>query len=261
MRTLRIETIPTMNKLYILAFGAILAACQKPAPKEEPATDTTSVAIAQVPNQLTDAQKSEGWTLLFDGTTTQGWKFFKGKENDSWEVTDGTLHCKPVPDGGGKRSDIMTENQYENFELIFDWKISPKGNSGVMFHVTEEFDEPYATGPEYQVIDDAGYADPLKPVQLTAANYDMQVANELKKVNPIGEWNSSKLVVNGPHVEHWLNGAKVVEYELWNDEWKKLVAASKWKDFPGYGLAKKGHIDFQDHGAEVWYRNIAIKPL
>ncbi|MBY0434442.1 MAG: DUF1080 domain-containing protein [Cyclobacteriaceae bacterium] len=210
-----------------------------------------------VNNQLTDQQKADGWKLLFNGQNNDGWRAFKNNENDSWEVVDGTLHCKATAE---KRSDIMTADQYTNFELAFDWKISAKGNSGVMFRVTEEFDVPFATGPEYQVIDDKDYPGELKPAQLSGANYDMHPAGE-KKLNPAGEWNSARLIVNGNHVEHWLNGAKVVEYELSSDDWKSLVAASKWKDFPGYGLAPKGHIDFQDHGNEVWYRNIMIKEL
>jgi hypothetical protein len=154
----------------------------------------------------------------------------------------------------------MTTEQFENFELAFDWKISQGGNSGVMFHVTEEFDRPYLTGPEYQVIDDKGYNGELKDSQLTGSNYDMHPAVNAKP-NPIGEWNQSRIVVNGNHVEHWLNGTKVVEYELNSADWKKRKAASKWKDAKKYGIEKKGAIDIQDHDHEVWYKNIMIKTL
>ncbi len=212
-------------------------------------------------NQLTEQQKTEGWKLLFDGQTTNGWRLFKNKENDTWEVLDGTLHCKPITDNDGtKRADLMTTDQYANYELAFDWKISAKGNSGLIYRVTEEFDVPYGSGPEYQIIDDDNYPGGLKPENKTGGNYDMQ-APQNKTMNPVGEWNSSKIVVNGNHVEHWLNGGKILEYELGSEDWKKQVAACKWKDFPGYGLAKAGFIDLQDHGHEVWFRSIMIKQL
>ncbi|WP_333820116.1 3-keto-disaccharide hydrolase [Ohtaekwangia sp.] len=239
-------------------------ACQPRKETTPPAADSTSTTVSKdtvAPGFLSEQQKAEGWVALFDGKTTTGWHFFKNKENNSWEISDGTLHCKPfIENGTNHRSDLTTDGQYENFELIFDWKISVQGNSGVMFRVSEEFDEPYASGPEYQIIDDEGYPGDLKDVQLTGANYDMHVASA-KAAKPVGEWNESKLVVNGNHVEHWLNGIKVVEYELGSADWNKRRKVSKWKDFPGYGLTKKGSIDLQDHSHEVWFKNIAIKPL
>lgn len=243
-------------KNYLFAAVALYAAACTP-----PAKEATTEATA--PNILTDQQKADGWQLLFDGQTMNGWRFFKGYANDSWEVADGALHCKPPREGEGalnQRSDIMTENQYENFELMLEWKISNAGNSGIMYRVTEEFDQPYYSGPEYQVLDDEGYPGPLQPAQFSGANYDMHVA-EPKVTKPVGEWNQTKIVVNGNHVEHWLNGTKVVEYELRSEDWTTRKNGSKWKDAPGYGMAAKGHIDLQDHGNEVWYRNIFIKPL
>lgn len=254
-----------MNKtLFTLALALVIVACQPKKQEEAPAADTTKTAEAPAPAPaatLTDAQKAEGWKLLFDGQTLNGWRFFKNQPNDTWEVVDGTLHCKPFVDGVEfKRADIMTVDQYENFELAFDWKISPQGNSGVMFRVTEEFDKPYYTGPEYQVIDDKGYPGESKDSHMTASNYDMHAVPDAKP-NAIGEWNSSKIVVNGNHVEHWLNGAKVLEYELNSADWKKRKAGSKWNDDKGYGQAKAGHIDIQDHDHEAWYKNIMIKVL
>lgn len=242
----------------------VVLACQhKPKEVEAPAADSAAISpFVSLENQLTEQQKAQGLIALFDGKTLDGWHIYKNKENDSWEVADGTLHCKPfVENGTNKRSDLTTNEQYENFELYFDWKISPQGNSGVMFHVVETYDEPYGSGPEYQVLDDVGYPGDLKDVQLTAANYDMHVAGSNKKMNPVGEWNNSKLVVNHNHVEHWLNGEKVVEYDLGSDDWNQRLAKSKWKDFPGYAKSPKGHIDLQDHGNEVWYKNIYLKPL
>lgn len=213
------------------------------------------------PNQLTEQEKTEGWKLLFDGQTMNGWRFFKNKENDTWEVQNGTLHSKPITETDGThRADLITADQYANFELVLDWKVSPKGNSGIIYRVTEEFEVSYGSGPEYQIIDDINYPGKLKPENTTGGNYDMQVPQN-KTLNPSGEWNSTKIVVNGNHVEHWLNGNKLLEYELGSEEWRKMVAASKWKDYPGYGLAKTGYIALQDHGHEAWFRNIKIKPL
>jgi hypothetical protein len=256
-----------ITKINTLLLGsAIILSCGAPKQDHLSTNDSTAVrkdSVESSPlNRLTPEEVQNGWKLLFDGKTMQGWRVYKNMENDSWEVKDGTLHCKPFRENEtNKRADILTVDQYENFELAFDWMISPQGNSGVMFRVTEEFDQPYASGPEYQVIDDEGYPGDLQKGQLSGANYDMHFPAAETKVNPPGDWNESKLVVNNNHVEHWLNGLKVVEYELFSDEWKKRKAQSKWKDFPGYGMAKKGHIDLQDHTNEAWFRNIKIKPL
>lgn len=253
-----------MNRIIVVVLlWAVCISCQQSKKENEGASDSTKisgVADSTSDNILTDAQRAEGWKLLFNGQNTEGWRFYKNKENNSWEVVNGTLHCKPF-DGNEKRSDIMTTEQFDNFELAFDWKVSRQGNSGVMFRVTEEYDEPYFSGPEYQVIDDKEYPGELTDLQLTGSNYDMHAAPADKIVNPVGEWNTSRLVVNGNHVEHWLNGSKTVEYEINSDDWKARKKKSKWNDAKGYAQAKKGHIDLQDHGAEVWFRNIMIHPL
>lgn len=247
------------KSILILLCVSGLAACTSP--KQEDSAQATESGEPAAMNQLSEQQKGDGWKALFNGQSMDGWRIYKNKENDSWEVTEGTLHCKPFKEGvDNKRSDLITTEQYENFELVFDWKISPQGNSGVMYRVTEEFDQPYASGPEYQLLDDTGYPGEVKDVQLTAGNYDMEVATN-KKLNPAGEWNTAKIVVNKNQVEHWLNGTKVLAYELGSPDWQKRKSESKWKDFPGYGLAAKGHIDLQDHGNEAWFRNIFIKTL
>lgn len=234
----------------MLAAGCMLGSCSSgQKQQEETPADSTATADAS----------AESWKPLFDGKSLEGWKMYRDIENDSWEVVDGTLHCKPAEEAE-KRADLMTIAEYDNFELAFEWKLSKAGNSGVMFHVTEEYDQPYYSGPEYQIIDDVDFPAELKAPNTTAGNYDMQ-APIGKKLKPVGEWNTSRIVVNGPHVEHWLNGDKVVEYELGSEEWKKQKAASKWNETPGYGASPSGHIDLQDHGYEIWFRDIMIREI
>jgi len=212
----------------------------------------------QKDNTLSEREKKEGWKLLFDGTTTNGWRHFKNKEADCWEVLNGELHCKET--GVTKRADLITTDQFENFELLIDWKISPKYNSGIMYLVTEENNATFESGPEYQLIDDKCYPGKLSSKQLTASNYDMH-APSADFTKPPGEYNHTRIVVNKGHVEHWLNGARVVAYELWSAEWNQLKAGSKWKDVKNYGMSKKGHIALQDHGGGVYFKNIKIKLL
>ncbi len=250
--------------LKIIAFAVVVASCSPKERKEELAETTSPPVAVPVLPQLTEQQKADGWKLLFDGQTTNGWQIFKARKNNTWEAVNGTLHAKAIKEGvqgvGDERSDIMTTGEYGNFELTFDWKISAEGNSGVIFRATEEFEQPFLSGPEFQIIDDKGYPGKLKDTQHSGANYDMHVATNAT-TNPAGEWNSSKIVANGNHIEHWLNGSKVLEYELGSANWKKRKEDSKWKDAVGYGLAKKGHIDLQDHGSEVWFKNILIKEI
>lgn len=228
--------------------------------KADEAGAQETAAPTQTHNQLTEAQEKEGWKLLFNGRNMDGWRGYKNRENNSWEVVDGTLHCK-ADSLADKRADIITVDQYGDFELSFDWKVAPRDNSGVIYRATEEFDQAYLSGPEYQIIDDENYPSKLTPTQTTGSNYDMHAAPADKKINPPGEWNSGKIVANGNHVEHWLNGVKIIEYEINSPEWRKLKEGSKWKDAKGYGIAPKGHIDLQDHGGEVWFRNIMIRTL
>jgi len=212
----------------------------------------------QKDNTLSEKEKKEGWKLLFDGKTTNGWRTYKNKQTDDWDVKNGELYCKM--EGVTKRADMITNDVYENFELQIDWKIAPKENSGIIYMVTEENGATYESGPEYQLIDDLGYPDKLSDKQLSGANYDMQPPNA-KVSKPAGQFNHTLIVVNKGHVEHWLNGTKVVEYELWSPEWEKQKANSKWKDVKPYGMSKSGHIALQDHGGGVAFKNIKLKPL
>ena len=210
-------------------------------------------------NTLTKQEIEDGWELLFDGKTTNNWKTFNAGAVTGWKVINGELHNSG--DGSDHGGDIITKKQYTNFELYLEWKVAPESNSGVFYHVQEGLTNAiYESGPEYQLIDDKGWPDSLETWQHSAANYGMN-APKNAKVKPIDEWNTTRIIVNGPHVEHWLNGTKVVEYELWTDQWLKNKAASKWAEAPNYGMAKSGHIGLQDHGGLTIFRNIKIREL
>ncbi|PWT95198.1 MAG: DUF1080 domain-containing protein [Bacteroidetes bacterium] len=198
-----------------------------------------------------------GWKTLFNGKDLTGWRTYQNKEQNSWEVVDGQLHCKK---DATKHCDILTLDEYDNFELEVDWKIDKASNSGIIYRCNEKHGAPYETGPEYQLIDDAGYPEKLEDWQKSGSDYAMHPPSKLA-AKPAGEYNHTKIVVKGKHVEHWLNGVKVVEFEFWTPEWKKLKEAGKWKDEAEYGMLTKGHIDLQDHGGGVWFKNIRVRSL
>jgi len=212
-------------------------------------------------NTLSKAEKQQGWKLLFDGKTKDGWRYYQNKSTEAWEASNGTLHSKgSVANYSSIHVDLMTKDQYENFDLSIDWKISSKGNSGILYLVTEDYNGAHLSGPEYQIIDDINFPEKLEDWQKTGANYAMNPAPAAEP-KPVGEWNNTRIIVNKGHVEHWLNGKKIVEYEMGSEEWKKNKMNGKWKDAPGYGLAKKGYIALQDHGSEAWFKNIKIREL
>jgi len=222
-------------------------------------TGAGRTANERAANTLTEKEKSDGWKLLFDGKTTKGWHKYKGKEiGDRWKAVDGALSLvhKDGKDGG----DIVTDDTFDSFELAMEWKVTPGANSGIMYRVEESGDSPGFTGPEYQILDNAKHPDGRKKETSAASCYGLYPPSE-DVTKPIGEWNLARIVVKGDHVEHWLNGKKVVEYEFGSDDWNKRVAASKFKEFKKFGLIKKGAIDLQDHGDDVSYRNIKIRAL
>jgi hypothetical protein len=216
-------------------------------------------------NTLTAAEKATGWVLLFDGKSTSGWHGYNGQATKSWTIEDCALKTVGTEGnyGSDTRADIATDREFTNFEISIDWKASKGGNSGLMYGVVEDkkYDTAWKTGPEYQFIDDVGFPEKLEEWQKAGANYAMHLPNALKQLKPVGEWNNTKIVANGTHVEHWLNGKKILEFERWNDAWKKLRDSGKWKDAPDYGLAKTGRIVLQDHGSVFWFRNVKIRPL
>ncbi|GJM34164.1 MAG: glycosyl hydrolase [Saprospiraceae bacterium] len=213
-------------------------------------------------NTLTDAEKAEGWQLLFDGKSMDQWRLY-GKDNlAGWAIVDGEMQALGEAGPEGLGADIITKEEFENFELSLEWKISDAGNSGIFFNVVEapEYKTVYATGPEYQLVDDIGFPSPLEDWQTSGANYAMHPPTRVAS-NPAGTYNLSRIRVENGHVQHWLNNEKVVEYDLWTPEWQKLRDEGKWKEFPDYGKAKKGHIALQDHGNQIWFKNVKVKRL
>jgi hypothetical protein len=210
---------------------------------------------AQAPPSLTAEEKAAGWKLLFDGTSLAGWRAYQSMTPPAgWRASGGELIREA--EGG----DLMTVEQFADFELRLEWKISKNGNSGIMFRATTEGEFPYSTGPEFQVLDNAGHKDGENPLTSAGSNYAVNAP--VKDVTkPVGEWNSIRLLAKGPHVEHWMNGVKLLEYEIGSPDWEARVQASKFATMPGYGRAKSGYIVLQDHGNLVTYRNIKIRPL
>jgi Domain of Unknown Function (DUF1080) len=202
-----------------------------------------------------NAQDGPGWKTLFDGKTLAGWRGFKTETPPAaWKAVDGLLMLQ------GKGGDLVTVDEYGDFELQLEWKIEKAGNSGIMYRVGMDGAETWSTGPEMQVLDNAGHKDGQSP--LTSAGSAYAVYGPTKDVTkPLGQWNTARLVAKGAHVEHWLNGVKVVEYELWSPDWEAKVKASKFVEMPGYGRTKRGRIALQDHGDPVWFRNIRIRQL
>lgn len=217
---------------------------------------TPNVSAAASANALSAAERSAGWRLLFDGSTTNGWRGYKTTTMpNGWRVDNGILTKD------GSVDDIMTVDQFANFELALDWKIATGGNAGIFYRGTQEYDHIYWSAPEYQLLDDANAPDGKSRLTSAAAAYALYPP-PAGIVKPAGEWNSTRIVVNGAHVEHWLNGQKVVQYELWSPDWEAKVKASKFNDWPNYGRSKSGYIAIQgDHNGVLALRNIKIRTL
>ena len=219
-------------------------------------------------NQLTNAEKKAGWKLLFDGQTLTGWRGFHNQTPPpSWTVADGCITKPKTKAGTGQAGgDLITVDQFENFELSIEWKLEKGGNSGIKYLVSESLPPTgrSAVSFEYQVLDDDNHPDAKMGIagnRTAGSLYDLIPAVKNKKLNPVGEFNQSRIVVKGNHIEHWLNGVKTVEFDRSSADYKKHLAESKFKGTKGFGEAKQGHILLQDHSDQVWFRNIKIRAL
>ena len=250
--------------IFLLA----VAACNNNAdPGENVGIDTTKQEMETTINTLTDQEKTEGWQSLFDGNSTTGWHGYGGgTANGRWKAADGVLMLDTtVKLTGGIKSggNLLTDDEYENFHLKLEWKISKDGNSGILFYVNEDtvkYKEPYHTGPEMQVLDNDGHPDGKIIKHRAGDLYDL-ISCSKETVKPVGEWNQTEIKCMDGKLYFYLNGANVVSTTLWDDNWKKMVAGSKFKEWKDFATYKKGKICLQDHGDEVSYRNIRIRKL
>ena len=210
---------------------------------------------AQEHNRLNATERAAGWQLLFDGNSLTGWRGDNSESMPTGVSAENGMFIRSGPGG-----DIITEQQFADFELSLEWLVGPSGNSGVLFRAVEGQEEVYHGAPEMQILDDAGHADGRSPLTSAGSNYGLHgVPRGI--VKSAGEWNTSRIVVVNNQVEHWLNGDKVVEYELGSADWAQRVANSKFAQWPAYGRASRGHIGIQDHGDRVSFRNLKIREI
>lgn len=260
----------------ISLFISMICSC-KTGPKQENKPEITTEEEVKV--------ESDGWIYLFDGTSTEGWRAYNGNSlPPGWIAKDGALTFDTElgleQDYKGGKDIIYGLEEFDNFELHLEWKLPEGGNSGIFYHLKEGYNGPPEVSPEYQLIDDLNYAkmhdltdynlslgytenpSELKPLQQTASDYAMHAADPKEKIlNPIGEWNSTKIIFTPEKVEHWLNGKKVLSFVPWSEEWYEKKNSDKWKNSPDYGKFKTGYIGFQDHSSPIWFKNIKIKKL
>lgn len=240
----------------VLVLAAIVAACTKQQQKAAADSPRTVSEMDTSMNRLTDAERAQGWRLLFDGRTLDGWRVYRGQSQPGgWFVDQGLLTKQQATD------DIISTDQFADFELQFEWRLSEGGNAGVFYRATEEYEKVYWTGTEYQLLDDANHPDGRNRLTSAGANYGLYPSPP-GAVKPAGQWNTSRIMVRGNHAEHWLNGVKLLEYEYGSGDWRAKVAASKFSEWPAYGRAMRGHIAIQgDHTGTLALRNIKLRPL
>ena len=229
----------------------IVAGCT-PMGNSVPAASSTASGATP----LTAEQRAAGWRSLFDGTTTSAWRgYHEATLPAGWRIVDGVLTKT------GSVNDIITKDQFGNFELALDWKLSPGGNAGVFYRGTEEYDHIYWSAPEYQLLDDAGHPDGRSRLTSAGANFGLY-PSPAGIVKPADQWNSTLIVVNGNNVQHWMNGQKLLEYTLGSPDWEAKVKASKFIEYPHYGRAPRGYIGIQgDHDGALWIRNVRIREI
>ena len=245
-----------------------LMSCGQQGAKEKEQTEEASNEFVMEPNTLSQNEIDEGWTLLFDGKSTEHWRGYhtEGFPEKGWIIEKGTLHVlgsgKGEAGGGG---DIITRKKYKNFELSLEWIVSEGGNSGIFYLAQEKPDQPiWKSAPEMQILDNAKHPDANLGVdgnRAAGALYDLIPAKP-QTAKPSGEWNHVKILVFKGTVVHWMNGENVLEYHLWTSDWTDMVANSKFKDYQDFvNTAEEGYIGLQDHGDDVWFRNIKIREL
>jgi len=244
----------------LLALSLPLAACSQADGRQDTPPDHTAVSATPeqaASNALAPDEAAEGFALLFDGASLDAWRGYRREDVPAaWSAIDGTLACTPGTDDG----DIITRETYTDFDLRLEWRIGEGGNSGIFFGVVEGPRRTYESGPEMQILDNAGHPDGQNAITSAGSNYALH-APSADVTRPLGEWNEARIVREGKHVRQWLNGALVVEYDLGTDEWKALVAGSKFAAWPDYGIHHEGHIGLQDHGNPVSFRNLRIRRL
>lgn len=255
---------------FLLAL--IFSACQSN--EQSASTDATKKDTMAAPpttppenNSLTVTEQANGWQLLFDGTSKKNWHIFKNQSDGSaWKVADGALYLDPSKKnqdgktfGGG---DIVTDEEYDNFHLKLEWKVDSAGNSGIMFYVKEDpkIERTFHTGPEMQVLDNAAHPDAKINKHRAGDLYDL-ISSSPETVRPAGQWNEAEIIAKDSTLTFYLNGSKVVTTKMWDDNWRKMIAGSKFKEWSTFGAFTAGRIALQDHGDPVWYRNIKIKRL
>jgi len=253
--------------LIVATVSGFFTACNNSAgEKKAEQTDTTTAAVKTV-SALSEEETKDGWVSLFDGQSTKGWhKYGGGPAGNAWKVVDGAMYLDTSSKVKGKvigGGDLLTDEEYENFHLKIEWKISPKGNSGIIFlshEDTVKFKHPYESGPEMQVLDNDGHPDGKLIKHRAGDLYDL-ISSSKESAKPVGEWNLAEIVVKDGKLELYLNGTMVVTTVMWDDNWNRMIKGSKFKEWPGFGTFKKGNIVLQEHESTVSFRNIKIKKL
>jgi hypothetical protein len=232
------------RSLSPLASALLIAACSTSTVRTETGVQIASVGV------------TSAWRALFDGKSLDAWRGYKTPDVPAgWRAENGVLTKDK------SSADLVSKDEFGDFELAFDWKIGKGGNAGVFYRGTEEYEHIYWSAPEYQLLDDPNAADGKSRLTSAGADYGLYPSPP-GIVKPAGEWNASRILVRGAHAEHWLNGQKLLEYEFWSPDWEAKVKASKFKDWPNYGRATKGHIGLQgDHNGELSLRNIRVREL
>jgi hypothetical protein len=239
--------------LVLISTATVLGACS-----------SAKMATSTEPNTLTEKERKDGWTLLFDGKTTNGWHTYnRDTVSRNWKVIDGTLVMDPAAKTTRGMEDIVTNSEYENYELSLEWRISQGGNSGIIFNVKEDkkFSNTYVTGPEMQVLDNISAPDNKKENHLAGLLYDITGTAALSKPKPVGEWNEARIIQKDGHLTFYFNGTKTLDVQQGSEEWKTMIANSKFKDWKDFARVTKGKIALQDHGNGVAFRNVKIRQL